>query len=132
MKRMWTGSAQICYFLNWHKYYVMRAFEFLLEAEDQDFDIDKFEDLKSRLIAKIERLPAGPKTLEFLDQVKDTLRKQGTSTRIVGLLNARSIKDKLAKAPDPDRDEQLNDALARYILSAPGSTADKREFLARL
>src|SRR5210317_949852 len=28
MKRMWTSSALICSFQNWHKYCTMRAFEF--------------------------------------------------------------------------------------------------------
>jgi hypothetical protein len=110
----------------------MRAFEFLREQEEQSVDIDRFEDLRNRLIAKIQRLPAGPKTLEFLEQIKDTLRQQGASSRIVGLLNAKQIKDKLTRIKDSDRTEQLNDTLARFILSAPGTTAEKRDFMARL
>jgi hypothetical protein len=110
----------------------MRAFEFLREQEEQSIDIDKFEDLRNRLIAKIQRLPAGPKTLEFLEQIKDNLRQQGAASRIVGLFNAKEIKNKLSKVKDSDRSEELNDTLARYILSAPGSTRDKREFMALL
>ena len=110
----------------------MRAFEFLREQEEQSIDIDKFEDLRNRLIAKIQRLPAGPKTLEFLEQIKDNLRQQGAASRIVGLFNAKEIKNKLSKVKDSDRSEQLNDTLARYILSAPGSTKDKRDFMALL
>ena len=113
----------------------MRAFEFLLEAEEQEapqLDTDNFEDLRNALIAKIQRLPADSKSLDFLKLVKDALKKQGTSTRIVGLLDARSVKAKLEKTRDPDRDEQLNDALARFIVSAPGSQQEKRDFVARL
>lgn len=110
----------------------MRAFEFLREQEEQSIDIDRFEDLRNRLIAKIQRLPAGPKTLEFLEQIKDTLRQQGAASRIVGLLNAKEIKNKLSKIKDSDRSEELNDTLARFILSAPGTTAEKRDFMARL
>lgn len=101
-------------------------------SKDNDGDMN-FEELKSQLLAQITELPANKQSIDFLTQVKDSLKSSGVSSRVTGLINAKVIKDKLEKINDPDlKNRELDDLLARWIISVPGSTDEKRDFMAKL
>src|SRR6056300_1200739 len=46
---MWTSSALICSFLNWHKYYVMRAFEFFTKVTESKKETPKADAMAAAL-----------------------------------------------------------------------------------
>ena len=110
----------------------MRFKEFKIKATSVFNEEDEIELVKSSLISLIGNLPKDEKTLNYLKQVQDTLKKQGVGSRVVGFLNAKSVISKLDKIPDADRDTDFNNKIASLIVTAEGTTEDKRTFLALL
>jgi hypothetical protein len=110
----------------------MRFKEFKTKAASVFNEEDEIDLVKSSLISLIGTLPKDDKTLNYLKQVQDTLKKQGVGSRVVGFLNAKSVMSKLDKIPDADRSTELDNKLASLIVTADGTTEDKRTFLALL
>lgn len=108
----------------------MRFREFKTKEASFFNEVDEIDQVKSSLIDLIGTLPKDEKTLKYLKQVQDTLKKQGVGSRVVGFLDAKSVVDKIPK--DDDRSEALNKQLAGLIVTAEGTTKDKRTFLAQL
>jgi len=111
----------------------MRYIEFrILKELKSDADQIAFDTLKNQLINQINNLRSGPESIEFLKQIQDTLKSTGAATRVVGVLNAKSVKGKLSKIRDKEMTEEIEDLLTRWILSVDAPTSDKRQFLALL
>jgi len=110
----------------------MRFREFKTKEASVFNEADEIDQVKSSLISLIGTLPKDEKTLNYLKQVQDTLKKQGVGSRVVGFLNAKSVLSKLDKIPDEDRSAALDKQLASLIVTADGTTEDKRTFLALL
>src|SRR6056300_342959 len=78
---MWTSSALICSFLNWHKYYVMRAFEFyqnkliMTEAEAVASDLGKLLDRAKDRPDVIQKIGSG------IDALLDATNKMVAAVR---------------------------------------------------
>lgn len=110
----------------------MRFKEFKIKEASFLKEDDEIDLVKSSLISLIGNLPKDENTLNYLKQVQDTLKKQGVGSRVVGFINAKSVVSKLDKIPDTDRSADLDNKLASLIVTANGSTEDKRTFLALL
>ena len=110
----------------------MRFKEFKIKEAKVFNEEDEIDLVKSSLISLIGTLPKDEKTLNYLKQVQDTLKKQGVGSRVVGFLNAKSVVSKLDKIPDADRAPELDNKIASLIVTADGTTEDKRTFLALL
>jgi len=99
----------------------MRFKEFKTKEASFFNEEDEIDLVKSSLISLIGNLPKDEKTLNYLKQVQDTLKKQGVGSRVVGFLNAKSVLSKLDKIPDSDRSTELDNKLASLIVTAAGS-----------
>ena len=69
----------------------MRFKEFKTKEASFFNEEDEIDLVKSSLISLIGNLPKDEKTLNYLKQVQDTLKKQGVGSRVVGFLNAKSV-----------------------------------------
>ena len=108
-----------------------RDFKIITELK-ADANQVAFDTLKNNLINQIQNLRSGPESTAFLKQIQDTLKSTGAATRVVGVLNAKTVKGKLNKIRDKEMSDEIEGLLTRWILSVDATTSEKRQFLALL